>query len=152
MSGETRDIAFQIVFQQCCKTSCKFLLSVLPKLTILYHVFIYMNSHHLRFSGKLTTYPSPKSQFFPKWEVSVNVDFNTYFSLRVILWLRGGVGGLLSSNLNWSMMNSSQKRVSTVTGSHTVEMYLSPSQVISVNAGLPSVLIGTTEHQKPFLN
>ena len=50
------------------------------------------------------------------------------------------------------MMNSSQKRVSTVTGSHTVEMYLSPNQVISVNAGLPSVLIGTTEHQKPFLN
>ena len=39
-----------------------------------------------------------------------------------------------------------------VTGSHTVEMYLSPNQVISVNAGLPSVLIGTTEHQKPFLN
>ena len=24
-------------------------------------------------SGKLTTYPSPKPSFYPKWEVSVNV-------------------------------------------------------------------------------
>ena len=96
-------------------------------------------------SLQVTIFPYVRSKCY-------NVDFNTYFSLRVILWLRGGVGGLLSRNLNLSMMNSSQKRVSMVTGSHTVEMYRSPNQVISVNTGLPSVLIGTTEHQKPFLN
>ena len=31
-------------------------------------------THDQLVSGWLTTYPSPKSQFCPKWEVSVNVD------------------------------------------------------------------------------
>ena len=28
----------------------------------------------IQVSGQLTTYPSPRSQFCPKWDVSVNVD------------------------------------------------------------------------------
>ena len=32
MGGKTRNIAIQLVFQQCCKTSCIFLLPVLPRL------------------------------------------------------------------------------------------------------------------------
>ena len=37
-----------------------------------------------------TTYPSPKS------------TFNTYYTLKAKLWLRGGIGGRLPSNLDWS--------------------------------------------------
>ena len=43
VSGETRNIAFQLVLKQCCKTSCTFLLPVLLKVKILNHVFINMN-------------------------------------------------------------------------------------------------------------
>ena len=32
MGGKTRNIVFQFVLQQCCKTSCTFLSPVLPKL------------------------------------------------------------------------------------------------------------------------
>ena len=32
VGGKTRNIAFQLVLQQYCKTSCTFLLPVLPKL------------------------------------------------------------------------------------------------------------------------
>ena len=32
VDGKTRNIAFQLVLQQCCRTSCTFLLPVLTKL------------------------------------------------------------------------------------------------------------------------
>ena len=41
-------------------------------------------------SASLPNYPSPNPTFCPKWEVSVKC------------WLRGGVGGQLHRNLNWS--------------------------------------------------
>ena len=43
MSGKTRNIAIQLVLQQCCKTSCTFLLPVFPYLkhyTIFFFLFI----------------------------------------------------------------------------------------------------------------
>ena len=54
MGGKMRNIAMQLVLQQCCKTSCTFLLPFSPCLNILYSLFftsvnltIPLNSSHL---------------------------------------------------------------------------------------------------------
>ena len=54
LGGKMRNIAMQLVLQQCCKTSCTFLLPFSPCLNILYSLFftsvnltIPLNSSHL---------------------------------------------------------------------------------------------------------
>ena len=54
LGGKMRNIAMQLVLQQCCKTSCMFLLPFSPCLNILYSLFftsvnltIPLNSSHL---------------------------------------------------------------------------------------------------------